>query len=92
MINTRNSKRTNMKMQRTSKSKNVWKESKKILTLFFLILCVSLYDNQAKASTYRKGFTYLKNKATTKQNQTLHPQKRKVHEHKININHTTKKR
>jgi len=54
----------------------------------------SLYDYQAKVSRYRKGLTYLKNRATTNQNQTLHSQKlkRKVLKHKINGNHPTKKR
>ena len=60
------------------------------------MMCLSLYDYQAKASRYRKGLMYLKNKATTNQNQTLHSQKlkRKVHKHKINGNNqtTTKKR
>ena len=46
--------------------------------------CLRLYDYQAKASRYRKGLTYLKNRATTNQNQTLHSQKlkRKVLKHK----------
>ena len=57
-------------------------------------MCLSLHDYQAKASSYRKGFTYLKNKASTNQNQISHSQKlkRKVHKHKINGNHPTKKR
>ena len=56
-------------------------------------MCLRLYDYQAKASRYRKGLTYLKNKATTNQNQTLHSQKleRKVLKHKIIVNHPTKK-
>ena len=40
-------------------------------------MCLSLYDFQAKASRYRKGLTYLKNRATTNQKQTLHSQKEK---------------
>jgi len=54
---------------------------------------MSLYDYQVKARRYRKGFTYLKNRATTNQNQTLHSQKfkKKVHKHKINGNSPTKK-
>ena len=58
-------------------------------------MCLSLSDYQAKASRYRKELTYLKNRATTNQNQTLHSQKlkRKIHEHKINRrNHPTKKK
>ena len=57
-------------------------------------MCLKLYDYQSKASIYRKGFTYLKNRATTNQNQVLHSQKlkRKAHKHKINGNHSTKKK
>ena len=56
-------------------------------------MCLSLRDYQVKASRYRNGLTYLKNRATTNQNQTLHSQKlkRKVHKHKIYGNHPTKK-
>ena len=70
------------------------KESKKILMLFFLRMYLNLFDYQAKDSRYRKGLTYLKNRASTNQNQTLHSQKleRKVLNHKINGNHPTKKR
>ena len=48
-------------------------------------MCLSRYEYQANAGRYRKGLTYLKNRATTIQNQTLHSQKlkRKVHKHKI---------
>ena len=56
------------------------------------MMSLSLYDYQAKASRYRKGLTYLRNRATTNQNQTLHSQKlRKVHKHKINGNQPIKK-
>ena len=57
-------------------------------------MCLSLYDYQAKANKYGKGLPYLKNRATTNQNQTLCSQKlkRKVHKHKINGNHPTKKK
>ena len=40
-------------------------------------MCLSLYDYQAKAHRYQKGLTYLKNRATTNQNQTLHSKKLK---------------
>ena len=42
--------------------------------------CLNLQDYQAKAHNYRKGFSYLKNRASTNQNQTLHTQevKRKI--------------
>ena len=61
---------------------------------FFKIMCLSLYDYKAKARRYKKGLTYLKNRATTNQNQTLHSQKlkRKLLEHKINENHPIQKR
>ena len=45
--------------------------------LFFKIMCLSLYDYQANASQYSKELTYLKSRATTNQNQTLHSQKMK---------------
>ena len=43
---------------------------------------LSLYDHQAKASRYRKGLTYLKNRATTNQNQTTDLQKPKIRGYK----------
>ena len=57
-------------------------------------MCLRLYYYQTKASRYRKGVKYLKNRATTNQNQTLHSQKliRNVHEHKIKETHPTKER
>ena len=57
------------------------------------MICLSLYDYQAKASRYRKGLMCFKNRATTNQNQTLHSQKRKrkVHRHKINVKHPIEK-
>ena len=47
-----------------------------------------------KVCSKKKYITYLKNRATRNQNQTLYSQKlkRKVHKHKINGNHPTKKR
>ena len=56
-------------------------------------MCLCLYDYQVKVRRYRKVLTYLKNRATTNQNQTLLSQKlkRKVHKHKISRNHQTKK-
>ena len=66
--------------------------SKSKLFLFFKIMCSNLYDYQAKASRHRKELPYLKNGATTNQNQTLHSQKlkRKAVKHKINGNHPNK--
>ena len=61
---------------------------------FILMMCLSLYDYQAKESRYRKCLTFLKNRATAYQNQIIHSQKlkRKVLKDKINGNHTTKKK
>ena len=58
------------------------------------MMCLSLFDYQEKPSRYRRGLMYLKNRATTNQNQTLHSQKlkRKILKHKINGNHPTQKR
>ena len=70
------------------------KESRKIDFFFIYIMCLRLYDHQVKASRYRKGLTYLKNRANIIQNQTLHSQKLKRwgHKHKTKGNHTTKKK
>ena len=95
VINTRNSKRTKHKdvkkelQDHKSRKGNVRKSR-----LFFLRMCLSLYDYQAKASRCRKGLTYLKNRASTNQNQTVHLQKlkRKGHKHKIKGNHAIRKR
>ena len=56
--------------------------------------CLNLQDYQAKSHNTRKGLTYLKNRASTNQNQTLHSQKmkRKTLEQKIIRDHPTKKR
>ena len=55
---------------------------------------LSLYNYQANTRRFRKELTYLKNRATTNKNQILHSPKLKikVHEHKINRNHPTKKK
>ena len=37
---------------------------------------MNLQDHQAKTHNYGKGLAYLKNRATTSQNQTLHLQKK----------------
>ena len=37
--------------------------------------CLNLQDYQAKTHNNRKGLAYLKNRAMTNQNQTLHSQK-----------------
>ena len=39
--------------------------------------CLNLQDHQAKTHNYGKGLAYLKNRAPTNQNQTLHLQKMK---------------
>ena len=58
------------------------------------MICLSLYDYQSKVRRNNMELTYLKNRATTNQNQILLSQKlkKKVHKHKINGNHPTKKR
>ena len=56
-------------------------------------MCLSLYDHQAKGNIYGKELTYLKNRATTNENQAIHSLKlKRVHKHKINGNRTAKKR
>ena len=45
-------------------------------------MCLSLHDYQSKASRYRKGLTYLKNRATTNQKLKMYSQKPKIREHK----------
>ena len=54
---------------------------------------LSFYDYQAKASRYKKGFTN-KKQGNQKSKPTLCSQKlkRKGHKHKINGNHSIKKR
>ena len=74
----------------------MWGRKVRRCKFFFLILmmCLSLYDCQAKAKIYRKGLMCLKNRAPTNQNQTLQSQKlkTKIHKHKTTENHPTKKR
>ena len=55
---------------------------------------LSLYYYQSKASRYRKGLTYLKNRATTNQKHTVDSQSPKIreHKHKIEGNHQITKR
>ncbi len=61
---------------------------------------MNLQDHQAKTHNYGKGLAYLKNRATTSQNQTLHsqkmkktkPKKTKKLTQKIIRDHLTKKR
>ena len=56
-------------------------------------MCLSLHDYQSKASTYRKGLMYLKNRATTNQKHTIDSQNpKREHKHKIKGNHQTTKR
>lgn len=40
-------------------------------------MCLSLHNYQAKASRQGKRFTYLRNRTTTNQNQTIHSQELK---------------
>ena len=58
-------------------------------------MCLSLHDYQAKASSYRKGLTYLKNRAITNQNQTFitfTKTEEKIFKQKINGNHPIKEK
>ena len=59
-----------------------WRKSKKMY--FFSRTCLSLSDYQSKAGRYRKGLTYLKNRATTNQKHTIDSQKQKRRKHKHN--------
>ena len=67
----------------------MWGRKVRTSILLFLkkIMCLSLYDYQAKASRYREG----KNRATTNRNQTIHSQKEKG-DANIKRNPPTKKR
>ena len=92
MINTRNSKRTNMKILKKVQNHRMWGRKENIDPLF-LIMCLSPYDYQAKASRYRKVLTYLQNgNHKSKPNTTFTKTKNKSTKHKINGNHPTKKR
>ena len=57
---------------------------------------LNLADHQAKTHDYRKGLAYLKNRATTNQNQILHSQKmkkkKKTLKQKIIGDHPNKKK
>ena len=63
---------------------------------FILILCLSLYDYQAKASRFRRGLTYLKKKGNHKSKPNITFTKTEniyfILKYKINGNHPTKKR
>ena len=60
--------------------------------LLFFSMCLSLYDYQAKACRYRKRLTYLKNKATTNQNQIHSKKLKRRHKHKIEGAHPIKEK
>ena len=65
------------------------------LNFIIVMKCLNLQDPQAKTHNYRKGLVYLKNRATTSQNQTLHSHKMKKRnplKQKIIGDHPTKKR
>ena len=46
-----------------------------LLNFNVVMKCLNLQDHQAKTHNYGKGLAYLKNRATTSQNQTLRSQK-----------------
>ena len=54
--------------RRQEKLENSFAEMMITDSFFILMMCLSLYDYQAKVSRYRKGLRYLKNRATTIQN------------------------
>ena len=83
------------KEKRRHQNHTMWtREVSKYRFFFILMMCLSLYDYQAKTSRYRNGLTYLNNRATTKQNRTLQSRKikRKVLKHRINGNHPEQKK
>ena len=47
-----------------------------LLNFNIVMKCLNLQDHQAKTHNYGKGLAYLKNRATTSQNQILHSQKK----------------
>ena len=61
---------------------------------FFFGMCWSLYDYLSKASRYREGLTYLKNRAATNKKHTIDSQmpKRRENKHEIKGNYQTTKR
>ena len=54
-------------------------------------MCLSLYDYQSKASRYRNGLAYLKNRVITNEKNTIDSQKpkRKELKHNTKENHQT---
>ena len=69
-----------------------------LLNFNIIMKCLNLQDHQAKTHNYGKGLAYLKNRATTSQNQILHSQKMKTNKQTktlkqiITGDHPTKKR
>ena len=68
-----------------------------LLNFNIVMKCLNLQDHQAKTHNYGKGLAYLKNRASTSQNQTLHLQKIKTKKQKTlkqikTGDHPTKKR
>ena len=65
-----------------------------LLNFNIVMKCLNLQDHQAKTHNYGKGLAYLKNRATTSQNQILHLQKMKKNTLKqiITGDHPTKKK
>ena len=67
-----------------------------LLNFNIVMKCLNLQDHQAKTHNYGKGLAYLKNRATTSQNQILHLQKmkkkKKTLKQIITGDHPTKKK
>ena len=80
-------------MGKGSKEINTFSLKFSFFSFSMVMKCLNLQDYQVKTQNYRKGLAYLKNRATTNQNQILHSQnmKRKTLKQKIG-DHPTKKR
>ena len=64
------------------KNHKMWGRKIRKSRLFYLRMCLSLYDSQAKASRYKKMLTYLKNRATT-QKKYIHKKEKERTKHKM---------
>ena len=69
----------------------MWRKRVRKMYIFFKRMCLSLYDYQSKASRYRNGLAYLKNRVITNEKNTIDSQKpkRKELKHNTKENHQT---
>ena len=63
-----------------------------LLNFNIVMKCLNLQDHQAKTHNYGKGLAYLKNRATTSQNQILHLQKMKKTKQNTQADNNQKKK